>query len=98
MANSAGKMRKNNAGDKNAASPHRLHNSESVSRVAGSKSQKTPLGDREVDPKLVKLMARIVCGLIVLFAIAMVVFVFYAQTQLTDDSSSELNGNYTYSN
>lgn len=59
-------------------------------------SRKPPVVNREVNPKLVKLMMRIICILIVLFAIAMLVFVLYAQTQLTDDSNSELDSNYTY--
>ncbi len=51
---------------------------------------------REVDPKLSKLLMRIICGVIIAFTIGMLAFTFYAQGQLTDTSSKELNNNYTY--
>ena len=56
--------------------------------------QKTKGLNREVDPKLAKILMRVICGIVIAFAVFMLVFTLYAQTQLKDDSENQLNGNY----
>jgi hypothetical protein len=57
---------------------------------------KQGIGSKEVDPKLVKIMMRVICGVVIAFAVGMLAFTFYAQNQLKDNSDGVLDSNYVY--